>query len=79
MLIWIVKNWSYILVSILSFGLGYMIGHNIGVWHGKSLGRAEFKQEVTQEIVKVKVKNAEIRNHRPDNDALIKRLRSHTY
>ncbi len=79
MFIWALKNVDYILVALVSFFLGFCVGQQIGQWQGKAEGRAEFKQEVTEEVLKVKVKNAKIRDHRPDHDALIKRLRAHTY
>lgn len=79
MFIWLIKNWLSVLVAIVSFSAGVFVGYHIGEWQGKKLGRAELKQEITQEVLEVKVKHAEIRNHRPDNAALIKRLRAHTY
>lgn len=42
-------------------------------------GELSCKKDVAEAVIEVKEKHEEIRNNRPDNDALIKRLLEGTY
>lgn len=79
MLIFLLSNWKSILVGIACFAAGFSIGYSIGEFVGKRLGHQEAIIEQVQQTLEVKEQYVKIRNHRPDNAAIIKRLRSGTF
>jgi hypothetical protein len=63
-----------IVTGIVCFGLGFGTGWLIGELVGKSLGKEIARVEQVENALEIKEKHEKIRNHRPDNDALVKRL-----
>lgn len=83
MFLFFLTNWRYVIVAVASFSIGFGVGYNVGEFLGKRQGIAEGRDQARLEqlskTLEVKEKHAKIRNHRPDNAALVKRLRASTY
>lgn len=63
-----------IVTGIVCFGLGFGAGWFIGELVGKSIGKENARVEQVENALEIKEKHEKIRNNRPDNDALVKRL-----
>ena len=63
-----------LLIGIACFSLGFSLGWFGGKFIGKSIEKKIAYVEQLENALEIKEKHEKIRNNRPDNDALIKRL-----
>lgn len=68
-----------IVTGIVCFGLGFGCGWFVGELVGKHIGKETARVEQVETALVIKEKHEKIRNDRPDNDALVKRLLSGTF
>ncbi len=74
-LIWLLKH----KIALLTLLVGVYIGFFAGEISGKIEGCTNTNLRDLQTNVTIEEEQNEIRNHRPDNDALLKRLRGGTF
>ena len=70
--------WSYrapILAALAGAVVGFKAGHYLGQGAGAKAGREALQSEIMAQSITTREQLNEIRNNRPDTDALVKRLR----
>lgn len=71
--LWEVKN--YVLAALVAGYVGYFIGH----WAAGIEAANKVDTKTISTDIKIEEKQDEIRNHRPDRNGVIKRLRGGTF
>lgn len=66
-------------LMILAALAGIYVGYHIGYWARDIEGDPKAALKSISTDIKIKEKQDEIRNNRPERDAVIKRLRAGTY
>lgn len=76
-------NWLYfawerrtsILIGLTLSLLAFNIGRTVGYLRGETGGVQKVKTTMAEQSIQIRGEQNEIRNHRPDVDVLVKRLR----